>query len=183
MTRTALVIIDMQQAMADRIADGRDCANPEAGTRIAALAADFRARGLPVLHVRHHDPDPASSFHAGKPGAAPLPCDTAAEGEPVFCKSTSSAFASTDLAAYLKREGIGRLVITGAVAGFCVTSTVRAASDLGFAVVLPRDALLGFDLPFEGARLPAQTILQVTLATLGADFATLTTTEALRAGL
>lgn len=180
---TALLIIDMQQAMADRIVEGRDCANPEAGARIAALAAAFRARGLPVLHVRHNDPDPGSEFHAKAPGAVPLPCDLATAAEAVFIKSTSSAFASTDLAGHLAREGITRLVVTGAVAGFCVTSTVRAASDLGYEVVLPRDAVLGFDLYFEGAMMPAQTILAVTLATLGADFARLTTTEALIATL
>lgn len=180
---TALLIIDMQQAMADRIAEGRDCANPEADARIATLGAAFRGRGLPVLHVRHHDPDPESVFHAKARGAVPLPCDLAAPAEAVFIKSTSSAFASTDLGGHLAREGITRLVVTGAVAGFCVASTVRAASDLGYEVVLPRDALLGFGLPFEGARLPAATILAVTLATLGADFARLTTTEALIAAL
>lgn len=89
----ALLIIDMQQVTTDRVAEGRDCANPEAGARIAALAVAFRARGLPVIHIRHPDPDPASRFHAGAPGAAPLPRDAAAPDEAVFFKPTPSGLA------------------------------------------------------------------------------------------
>lgn len=62
----------------------------------------------------------------------------------------------------------------GAVAAFCVTSTCRQASDLGFRVILPGDALIGFDLPaHDGGRIDATTVLRVTLSLLGADFADL----------
>jgi nicotinamidase-related amidase len=68
--------------------------------------------------------------------------------------------------------GVERVVVVGAVAAFCVTSTVRSASDLGFAVLLPGDALLAFDLAaLDGGRLDARDILRMTLAVLGADFA------------
>jgi nicotinamidase-related amidase len=69
-------------------------------------------------------------------------------------------------------------VIVGAVAAFCVTSTTRAASDLGFQVILPGDALIGFDIPaHDGGRIDAETVLRVTLSLLGADFAQLVTTD------
>jgi nicotinamidase-related amidase len=105
-----------------------------------------------------------------------MPCAVPVAGEAVFWKSTSSAFAGTGLDAHLRRQGIGRLVLVGAVAAFCVTSTCRSASDLGFQVILPGDALIGFDIPgHDGGRIDADTVLRVTLSLLGADFAQLVT--------
>jgi nicotinamidase-related amidase len=175
---TALVIIDMQMGMDHRRLAGRPRANPDAESHVAALIATFRARGLPVLHVLHDDPDPVSDFHPGSPGHAPMPCAVPVAGEPVLHKTGSSAFAGTGLDALLRRIGAARIVVVGAVAAFCVTSTVRAAADLGFAVILPGDALIGFDLPaHDGGRIDAETVLRVTLSLLGADFAQLVTTD------
>lgn len=174
---TALVVIDMQQGMADRIAAGRQPVSPKALAHMAQLTQVFRARGQEVVHVHHHDSDPASPFRRGKPSGAPMAGTAPLGDEAVFWKSGSSAFAGTGLDAYLRRKGISQIVVIGAVAAFCVTSTVRSASDLGFAVILPGDALLGFDLPaHDGGRIDAQTVHRVTLSLLGADFAKVVTT-------
>lgn len=171
--RTALVIIDMQMGMAERIAAGREVAVARAPENMAKVLALFRARGLPVIHV-HHD-EHGTPFAKDSPSGAPMPCTLPLDSEPVFWKSGSSAFAGTGLDRHLRRHGIDRIVLVGAVAAFCVTSTTRAASDLGFAVILPGDALLGFDLPaHDGGRIDAVTLHRVTLSLLGADFATLT---------
>jgi nicotinamidase-related amidase len=180
--RRAVLVIDMQEGMADRIRAGRLPVNPEAPDRIAALLADARGRGLPVIHVLHDDPDPASPFRKGEPGAVPMPCATPLPDEVVLWKHGSSAFAGTGLDAYLRGLGVTELVIAGAVAAFCVTSTVRMASDLGYKVLLPQDALLGFDLPaHDGGRIDAATVHRVTLSILGADFARLTSVAQLAA--
>ena len=180
---TALLVIDMQMGMAGRIASGRALAEPEAQARVADLLALFRARGAPVIHVHHDDPDPASPFRRGAAGGAPMPCAVPLAGEAVLWKSGSSAFAGTGLDAHLRKRGIDRLVIVGAVAAFCVTSTTRWASDLGFRVILPGDALLAFDIPaHDGGRIDAGTVLRVTLSLLGADFAQLVRSDAV-AGL
>lgn len=172
----AVLVIDMQEGMADRIRAGRTLAVPEAPERIAALLEQTRASGVPVIHVHHDDPDPASPFRKGLPGGAPMRCAWPLPGETVLWKHRSSAFAGTNLDTHLKALGISELVVAGAVAAFCVTSTVRMASDLGYRVLLPQDALLGFDLPaHDGGRIDAATVHRVTLSILGADFATLTT--------
>lgn len=165
----ALVIIDMQLEMQHRIAAGRDCVNAGAPERIAALAADFRQNGWPVVHVRHRDDAAQSPLHPEAAGYPPMACAEALEGEAVFVKRTSSAFAATDLAAHLQAQGITDLVVTGAVAGFCINSTVRHGADLGFDMTVVRDAVIGFDLPAAG--LSARVIFDVTLAHLEADFA------------
>lgn len=179
---TALVVIDMQEGMAERTRAGRQRANPQAEAHVAALLALFRARGLPVFHVLHDDPHPESPFRRDRPGGAPMDCARPQEGEPVFWKTGSSAFAGTGLDAALRKQGIGRIVLVGAVAAFCVTSSTRAASDLGFEVILPGDALIGFDIPaHDGGRIDAATVLRVTLSLLGADFARLVRAEEVEA--
>ena len=176
---TALLIIDMQADMQARLDAGRDHVNGDAATKIARLAKGFRAAGLPVVHVRHADADPASSFHPDQPGHAPMPCAEAEAGEMVFVKSTSSAFASTGLERHLRDTGVDRLFVCGAVAGFCVTSTVRSAADLGFDVTVVKDAVLGFGLP----DVSAADIFTVSMALLAADFATMTDTDAVLVSL
>lgn len=171
----ALIIIDMQMEMQHRIEAGMDCVNPDAPDRIAALAEAFRRKGMPILHIRHRDEDAASAFHQSAAGFSVMPCAEACDDEPVFLKRTSSGFASTDLASHLRAEGITDLVVTGAVAGFCVNSTVRNGADLGFKMTVVRDAVIGFDLPDAG--LSAKVIFDVTMAHLEADFAQLVDTS------
>lgn len=175
---TALLIIDMQIGMTTRTESGRQRANPQAEARVADLLALFRGKGLPVVHVCHDDPNPTSPFRKGEAEGAHMPCAQPTDGEPVLWKSGSSAFAGTGLDALLRRKGIDRIVLVGAVAAFCVTSTTRSASDLGFEVILPGDALIGFDIPaHDGGRIDADTVLRVTLSLLGADFAKLVTAD------
>ncbi|MBA3911669.1 MAG: isochorismatase [Rhodobacter sp.] len=172
----------MQQGMADRILAGRVPVNPDAPDRIAALLAGARARGLPVIHVHHDEADPQSPFRKGEPGGAAMPCAAPLSGEVVLWKHHSSAFAGSGLDAHLRSLGVTEIVVAGAVAAFCVTSTVRMASDLGYMVLLPQDALLGFDLPaHDGGQIDAATVHRVTLSLLGADFARLTTVAELAA--
>jgi len=172
---TALVIIDMQMVMQERIDAGRQHVNPDASENVAALVAACRQAGQPVFHVRHEESDPASLLHVDAPGYQAMPCARDAAGEVVVIKRSSSAFATTDLESHLRAGDVTHLYIVGAVAGFCVNSTVRSASDLGFKVSVVRDAVIGFDLP--SASLDAQTIFDVTMGLLEADFAEIVDTE------
>lgn len=175
---TALLVVDMQMHMAVRTAEGRPRCNPQAEDRVSELLALFRAKGLPVFHVMHSDTDPQSRYRRGMHEAEPMPCAVPADGEEVFWKSGSSGFSRTGLDPAMRRRGVKRVVMIGAVAAYCIASTVRAGSDLGLDIVLPADALLGFDLPaHDGGRIDAETALRVTLATLGSDFARVVTSD------
>jgi nicotinamidase-related amidase len=143
---TALLVLDMQMAMQDRTDAGRPRCNPDAEVHMASLLSQFRAKGLPVFHVWHHDTDPASSYRKGLPAAEPMPCAMPVEGEEVLWKSGSSAFSRTGLDPAMRRKGVKRVVVVGAVAAYCIASTARAGADLGFDIIVPGDALLGFDL-------------------------------------
>ncbi|NVK15071.1 MAG: isochorismatase family protein [Rhodobacteraceae bacterium] len=167
----ALLIVDMQQEMANVAASGRPQANPQAEETVAALAAAFRAAGLPVVHVMHDDPRPESKFRRDLPSGLPLPCAVPQEGEAVFWKTGSSGFCGTGLESHLRDAGITRLVIVGGVAAFCVNSTARSAANLGFEIEVVEDALIAFDMPArKGGMLDAEVALEVTLSALHAGF-------------
>ena len=180
--RAALLIIDMQMEMTFRTQAGRERVNPDAEDNVGALLALFRAELRPVIHVHHDQPGTPVTLDA--PGGAVMPCAMPVAGETILTKSGSSAFHGTGLDAHLKSHQISHLVVARAVAAFCVTSTTRAASDLGYTVLLPHDALIGFDIPRpDGSRISAANVLDVTLALLGSDFAQSLPSSAVAAAL
>lgn len=172
MVKTVLLVIDLQQEMADRIAAGRDAAPVGAERRAADLVARARAVGVPVFHVHHDDPDPTAAIRLDRAGGAPLPCAAPLAGEVVVVKRGSSGFADTGLETALRDLGVERIVVVGAVLGFCVSSTVRDAVARGFSVDIAGDAVLSFSLPDgQGGTIPAETVHKVHGTTLALDFA------------
>lgn len=171
----ALLIVDMQNFVEQRINQGMDFYPTDALANIKRLLSEFRRTGQPVIHVLHHveqtqdaKPIPANTF-------VPLADFAAVDNEPVFTKNTSSAFASTDLKSHLDNAGITTLTVVGSVCGFCVNSTVRHGCDLGLNMQVVPEATISFPLG-EGAG-EAKNIHEVTFALLGADFARILTLD------
>ena len=52
----------------------------------------------------------------------------------------SSGFANTDLDLQLKKHGIHKLIVVGLIAHTCIEATVRYAAELGYDVMMVRDA-------------------------------------------
>jgi nicotinamidase-related amidase len=177
--KTALLVIDCQMEFARRTAAGIPRSNPQAEARIAETLALFRAKGLPVVHIHHDDPNPRSGFRLGTPGGAVMPCAAPQPGEACFVKQGSSAFVGTGLEAHLHSLRISRVVLIGAAINYCVSSSLRMAANLGFDVLLPQDAVFGFGITGpDGVAHSPETVLSVTLGTL-ADFAKITTVNQL----
>ena len=179
---TTLVLIDLQQEFARRIAAGREISQPGAIAAAAAVLARFRAAGLPVVHVQHDDPNPGSGFRLDKPTGAPIPDVAPKPGEAVVVKTTSSAFSAPGMLAAL--AGDRDLVVAGAALNYCVSSTLRAAFDLGYRPRLLTEAVFCFGLTPPAAStvhqitVPAATVHAVTVASL-AEFADLVTLDSL----
>ena len=167
--KTALLIIDMQKFVTERIQNGVECYPHNSIENMESLMAQFRKTENPVIHVRHQSPDPDSDLHRSSQFSMPMENFEALPGEPVFIKSTSSAFSSTTLLSYLQANDIAEIVVIGAVAGFCVNSTVRAGADAGLRMTVVKDAVISFEV--QEHRLRAKEILDVTLALLASDFA------------
>jgi nicotinamidase-related amidase len=59
----------------------------------------------------------------------------------IFDRMPYSAFANGRLHAFLRRRGIDTIIVTGSETDVCVLSSVLAAVDLGYRVVIARDAI------------------------------------------
>src|SRR5438552_10742473 len=108
---TALLVIDLQKAIDHASWGERN--NPQAETNVSLLLGEFRARGMPVYHVRHDSREPQSTYRPGQPGNQFKPEAAPIAGEPVIVKHTNNAFIGTDLETMLRAEGHTRLVVTG----------------------------------------------------------------------
>lgn len=172
---SVLIIVDMQKFVDDRISKGVDTYPDNAIHNMNHILKKFRRSGNQVVHVHHHSLEEGASLHRNSLLAKVVTGFEEEPGEPVFIKNTSSAFSSTDLYFYLKKHEFSECIVIGAVAGFCINSTVRAGSDLGFKMTVVDDAVISFGL--EDCSISAKVILDVTLALLKADFAKVVATK------
>ena len=175
---TALLFIDWQRGFVE-LAERLERNNPQAEENAARLLAHWRARGWPVVHVRHNSRDETSPLREGWPGFAFRDFAEPADGEPVFVKRVHSAFIGTGLKAFLRERGIGRLVISGVRTDHCVSTTARMAHDLGFQVLVAGDACHTFACKAPNGRIiDAQTVHDVNLASLHGEFGRVVETAA-----
>jgi nicotinamidase-related amidase len=148
-THPALLVMDVQQPIVERIAD----ADPGYTQRLAGAVDAARAAGIPVVYVvvgfRPGHPETKSSpqfsalpegvFTEGDPGAA-IHADVAPRpGEAVVTKKRVSAFAGSDLELVLRGAGVDHLVLTGLATSGVVLSTLRQAADLDYRLTVLSD--------------------------------------------
>ncbi len=173
--KEALIIIDIQN---DYFEGG---ANPlvgslEASLRAKALLEDFRARALPVVHIRHLSTRPGSTFFIpGTHGAEINENVAPVVGEKVIEKNFPNSFRDTDLLDYLHSEDITDIVICGMMTHMCVDATVRAAKDFGFSCTVIGDACATKDLEIGGRMVAAADVQMAFLAALSYFYATVKT--------
>ncbi|MHB8055322.1 MAG: cysteine hydrolase family protein [Candidatus Aminicenantales bacterium] len=152
----------------------------EASLRAKALLEAFRAKNLPVIHVRHmpkQDPatqDPAYKIH---PNVAPK------EGEAVVSKFYANSFRETDLQTRLQALGAKTVVICGMQTHMCVEAATRNAFDLGYQVVLVGDACATRDLKYGETVVPAAAVHAVVLAAMNGNYARIATVDEISAEL
>jgi nicotinamidase-related amidase len=157
MSTTALLVMDVQNGIVERVADQADTLL----ARLQEAVGAARAAGLPVVFVRvaFREPpveisprnlgfsaltarggmgvdDPATQVH---PAVAPQP------GEAVVVKKRVSAFAGSDLDVVLRSVGADSLVLTGIATSGVVLSTLRQAADLDYGLTVLVDACADAD--------------------------------------
>ena len=133
MTRSALLIIDVQVAIVD------GAYQAEAMLEVLGdLSRKARVAGAPVVYLQHNSASYAP-MSKGAPTWEIHPAVTPLAQDLVVHKTASDGFCQTDLEDQLARLGVERLVVGGLQTEFCVDATCRAALSRGFEVTLAGD--------------------------------------------
>jgi len=159
MSRNALLVMDVQQAIVDRFAESESAAGYLPRPR-AAIDAAHRAE-IPVIYVvigfrdGHAEISPrnktfsalagSGGFVEGSDAARVHPDVAPGPGDIVVTKKRVSAFAGSDLEVVLRAQGVDGLVLAGIATSGVVLSTLRQAADLDFRLTVLSDGCLDAD--------------------------------------
>ncbi|MGH8178229.1 MAG: cysteine hydrolase family protein [Steroidobacter sp.] len=184
--KSALIVIDAQKSFTKRpYWSGKDV--PHFIDRLQTLIDRCHSQGVPVLQVFHVEEEdgPENPFSRASGLVEALP-ELRVNPTAVFSKSVHSAmFASTgdgqSLDYWLRKHGVGRVIISGIRTEQCCETTTRHASDLGYAVSYAMDATLTFPMVSGSGRsyTPAE-IMERTELVLAGRFAEVLRVEALQ---
>lgn len=149
--RAAMLVIDLQQGLRDQL-----LLTPFADivARAGALAAAFRAHGLPVVLVNADARAPGRTDHprralARSPGWTDIvPELDPRDGDLRLTKHAPGAFGDSPLAATLREGGVTQVLVVGVSTSNGVEATARGAFDLGFNVAIAIDAVTDGDAAF-----------------------------------
>jgi nicotinamidase-related amidase len=165
----ALVLIDLQNEYVSGPLALRGA--PAAIENAGRLLAQARKSGTPIIHVAHRG-KPGGLFDRSAARGAIAALVAPQGGETVVEKGLPNAFADTDLKALLEATGRKNVIIAGLMTHMCVSSTARAALDLGFRVTIDAASCATRDLPDgRGGAISADTVHAVALVELSDRFA------------
>jgi len=145
--QTALLVVDLQQALCD-------AAPPHAMQlvieRIKELLGWADAHSLPVVFVQHWT-EPGTILDKGSAGWQLA--SEVRDYPPSFHheKNVLSSFEDGQLHAWLQAHDIRRLCISGMQTEYCVSAACEAAAALGYEVIVPIDAHMTIDGPEKSA--------------------------------
>lgn len=173
----AVVVIDAQREYVDGLLPlvGVEAALGAIGRLLQAA----RAAGAPVIHVAHKGAEGSGGpFDPKGPGFAFAAPAIPGPGEGVVEKLLPNSFAGTDLKARLDATGRKAVIFVGFMTHMCVSTTARAALELGYTSFVAADAVATRALPdpLGGPDLAAHDIHRTALAELADRFATVVTT-------
>ncbi|MBA1192128.1 isochorismatase family protein [Pseudomonas entomophila] len=173
---TPLVILDVQDAIDLPCWNGKN--NPGYLEVIQRLLAHWRSNGWPVLHIKHDEPTSSSPYFTYGPWNGIKKEVMPIEGEAIVTKHENCAFIGTELDHLLREMQAKRFVLTGVVIHNSMDATIRAGKALGYSIILPADATTAVPVIGHQERSwDADTVHALTLAILGAEYATIMSSD------
>ena len=169
MTNTCLLLIDLQN---DYYSTYDGAKWPLFGTEMASnnaasLITQFRAKKMPIVHVRHESISDEGAFFLPHSEGAKIHHSVAPKaGELVILKQKINSFRDTELHTVLKSLDVKTLIIAGAMSHMCIDAVTRAAVDLGYECHVAHDACATLDLEFNGITIPAEYVHYAFMAAL-----------------
>ena len=175
----AIVFIDYQNEYVDGAMPlGQAGANAIKNARL--LLDKARAQDIPIVHIAHHGGDNDKVFDPLSSNV-----DIVAElqpktGETVIVKKHPNAFYDTKLQTLIAGTQKQQIIFAGFMSHMCVSSSVRAAFDLGFDSFVCHDACATRALPNDKKEaISAEVMHETAMAALQDRFAALVTTAEL----
>ncbi len=149
--KAALVVIDIQESTTGTVSQYENLAKMSDGLigTINNVIDQAVKDSMPVIYIRSEITDPIinllnNSMAKGSVGAA-LDKRLKVVAGPVFTKDKEDSFCNPELDRFLTEERISRLTIVGLDAAYCVNTTIKAAQNRGYEVVIMTDAVVGSD--------------------------------------
>jgi nicotinamidase-related amidase len=178
-----LLVVDAQVAFEDPSWGRRN--NPEADANLAKLVSRFEETGRPIVVVRHDSEKPESLLHPSHPGHQLKDYVRDLTPALLVAKSVNSSFhGSPDLQHWLGERDVRQIVVAGMTTNHCCETTARVGGNLGYDVFFVLDATHTFDrIGPDGVSLSADYLSRATAANLHEEFATVTDTARVVAGL
>ena len=141
--KTALLVIDIQQAMIDEHPARTD----EFLLNIKLLIDAAHSAETEVVYVRH-DGGEGDLLEYGTPGWQLDRSLKTRTNERIFDKRFGSAFRQTGLQEYLTSREITRLVVCGMQTEYCIDTSIKVAFELGYEVIVPVSGTTTYSNPF-----------------------------------
>ncbi|RQM49681.1 cysteine hydrolase [Paraburkholderia bannensis] len=181
--RRALVVIDVQN---EYVSGDLPIEYPDVHTSLANIGRAIdaaRTAGVPVVVVQNFAPAESPLFARGSAGAELHDVVASRERDHYVEKSLPSAFAGTDLGAWLAARGIDTLTIVGYMTHNCDASTAFDATHAGLAVEFLEDATGAVPYENSAGAASAAEIHRVFSVVMQSRFAAVACTDAWLAAL
>ena len=137
-----------------------------------------RAAGVPVIVVQHDAPEDSPIFAKGSDGWQLHPQVAAFAADHHVNKAMGSAFAGTDLRAWLAGRGIDTLTVIGYMTHNCDAATIYHAAHDGLQVEFLQDASGTLPYANAGGSASAEEIHRVYSTVFHSNFAAVASTQA-----
>ena len=178
--RRALIVVDVQQEYFDGPLQVQHPPREESLAHITRAMDLAVEHDLPVVVVQHEYPEGAPVFAVGSPGWAlhPEVEERLVPSWKRVTKVNGSVFAGTDVAEWLKGEGVDTVTIVGFMTNNCDLASAVEAEGLGLAAEVLSDASGAIHLANEQGTVSAEVLHETLMVLLHSNFAAVATTDA-----
>ncbi|MFW5418474.1 isochorismatase family protein [Nocardiopsis sp. CNT-189] len=176
----ALVLIDVQQEYFGGPLEVRYPPHTESLPRIAQAIDAAGAAGIPVAAIQHSSGEGAPVFDPSRPGFElhPEVARRSTDRWKRVVKRYGSVYAGTDVAAWLRGQGVDTVTLVGYMTNNCVLASAVEGEGLGFATEVLSDATGAVDLANEAGFAGAEAVHTTLMTLLASNLAAVAPTDA-----
>jgi nicotinamidase-related amidase len=147
---SALVVVDAQRVILE------GCLDPLDKTRKIGEAISWaRDNQIPIVWIQHSD----DGILRGSDGWQLVDGLVPSNSEIIVEKHFRSSFADTNLHEVLQDLGVGQIYVCGAESNICIRHTIHSAIEIGYDVILLRDAHTAASIEWDGLVVDAQRVI------------------------